>query len=160
MTDRLEIKPLGDREIVMSRDFDAPRDLVWDAYTKPELLTRWLGVRGGWTFPVCEVDLQVGGKYRWVWRGPDGAEMGVGGLFKEIVLHERLVVTEEFDEPWYEGDNVNTITFSDHGGKTRVTTTMRLDSTAIRDGVLEGPMAGGVEESYDQLASVLASEQK
>ncbi|MGH2784659.1 MAG: SRPBCC family protein [Actinomycetota bacterium] len=160
MNDTLQINASGERDIVMTREFDAPRELVWDAWTKPELLKRWLGVRGGWTFPVCEVDLVVGGKYRWVWRGPDGTEMGVSGEYREIVAPERLVATEEFDDAWYEGDCLNTIELTERDGRTTVTTTMHLDNATIRDGVLAGPMAGGVSESYDVLAQVLADEQR
>lgn len=96
----LKVAALSDREIVMTRVFDAPRNLVFDAYTKPELLKRWLGVFGGWTMAVCEVDLRVGGSYRWVWRGADGTNMGVRGIYREIVPPERLVNTEKFDEAW------------------------------------------------------------
>ena len=76
---KLQVTTPSEREIAMTRVFDAPRSLVFDAWTKPERLKRWLGVRGGWTFAVCEVDLRVGGSYRFVWRGPTGAEMGMGG---------------------------------------------------------------------------------
>ena len=98
-----------EREIVMSRVFDAPRELVFEAWTKPELLKRWLGVRNGWELAECEVDLKVGGAYRFVWRGPDGAEMGMGGVYREIVAPERLVSTEKFDDPWYEGEALDTL---------------------------------------------------
>ncbi len=82
----LEITTPSDREIVMTRVFDAPRDLVFDAYTKPELLKRWLLGPRGWSMPVCEIDLRVGGAYRYVWRrDPDGNEMGMGGVYREIV---------------------------------------------------------------------------
>jgi uncharacterized protein YndB with AHSA1/START domain len=155
---KLQITTPSEREIAMTRVFDAPRTLVFDAWTKPELLRRWLGVRAGWTFAVCEVDLKVGGKYRWVWRGPDGTEMGMGGVFREIVRPERLVATERFDEPWYEGgDAVDTTVFVEKGGKTTVTTTVRYASKEVRDAVLKSPMASGVAESYDKLAEVLAS---
>ena len=82
---KLQITTPSDRENAMTRVFDAPRNLVWDALTKPELLKRWLGVRGGWRLDVCEIDLKVGGKYRYVWRGAKGAEMGMGGVYREIV---------------------------------------------------------------------------
>src|SRR5207237_8315257 len=97
----LKVTAQSDREIVMTRVFDAPRNLVFDAYTKPELLRRWLGILGGYSMPVCEVDLRVGGTYRFVWRGPDGAEMGVRGVYREVVRPERRVHTEKFDEAWY-----------------------------------------------------------
>jgi uncharacterized protein YndB with AHSA1/START domain len=154
---KLQITTPSDRELAMIRSFDAPRGLVWDAWTKPELLKQWLGVRGGWTFAVCEVDLKVGGKYRYVWRGPSGAEMGMGGVFREVVKPERLVATEKFDESWYEGDAMDTTTFVERGGKTTVTTTVRYASKAVRDAVLKSPMESGVAESYNKLDEVLAS---
>ena len=97
-TGTLEVTTPSEREIAMTRVFDAPASMVFDAWTKPELLKRWLGVRNGWEMAVCEVDLKVGGAYRWVWRGPDGNEMGVGGVYREIVRPERLVATEKFDD--------------------------------------------------------------
>jgi uncharacterized protein YndB with AHSA1/START domain len=130
---------------------------VFDAWTKPELIKRWLGVFGGWKFVVCEVDLKVGGKYRYVWRGPGGEELAMGGVFREIVRPERLVCTEKFDEPWYPGDAVDTTVFVEKGGKTTVTTTVLYASKEARDGVLKSPMEGGVAKSYDKLAEVLAA---
>jgi uncharacterized protein YndB with AHSA1/START domain len=154
---KLQVTTPSPREIAMTRVFDAPRKLVFDAWTKPELLKRWLGVRGGWTFAVCEVDLKVGGKYRYVWRGPQGQEMGMGGVFREIVRPERIVVTELFDEAWYPGEAVDTTVMTENGGKTTVTTTVLYASQDARDGVLKSPMAQGVGESYDKLAELLAS---
>lgn len=156
----LTIEASGDRQIVMTRSFDAPRDLVWEAWTTPELLQRWLGVRNGWTLPVCEMDLKVGGTYRWVWRGPDGQEMGVGGVFREIVPPERIVTTEQFDDAWYEGEGSVTTEFVEKRGKTTATITLTYISQAVRDSVMESPMAGGVAESYDVLAELLASQEE
>ena len=99
-TGTMQVTTPSEREIAMTRVFDAPRSLVFDAWTKPELLKRWLGVRGGWSMVVCEVDLKVGGTYRFVWRkGLDGPEMGMGGVYREVVRPERLVATESFDNP-------------------------------------------------------------
>jgi len=154
---KLQVTTPSEREIAMTRVFDAPRGLVFDAWTKPELLKRWLGVRGGWTFAVCEVDLRVGGAYRFVWRGPTGTEMGMGGIYREIVRPERLVATEKFDDPWYEGEALDTTTFVERGGKTTATTTVLYASRAVRDSVLQTPMLTGVAESYDKMAEVLAS---
>jgi uncharacterized protein YndB with AHSA1/START domain len=153
----LQVTTPSDREIAMTRAFDAPPSLVFDAWTKPELLTRWLGVRGGWTFAICQVDLRVGGSYRFVWRGPDGREMGMGGVYREIVRPERLVATEKFDESWYEGEALDTTTFVEQRGKTTATTTVLYASREVRDAVLKTPMARGVAESYDKLDEVLAS---
>lgn len=153
----LQVTTPSEREIVMTRVFDAPRDLVFDAWTKPELLKRWLGVRGGWTFAVCEVDLKVRGAYRFVWRGPDGNEMGMGGIYREIARPERLVNTEKFDESWYPGEALDTMVLVEKDGKTTCTLTMLLESQEARDGVLKSGMERGVAESYDKLAEVLAS---
>ena len=153
----LQVTTPSEREIAMTRVFDAPRSLVFDAWTKPELLKRWLGVRGGWTFAVCEIDLKVGGAYRFVWRGLTGAEMGMGGVYREIVRPERLVATEKFDEPWYEGEALDTTTFVERGGKTTAMTTVLYASREVRDAVLKTPMLTGVAESYDKMADLLAS---
>ena len=146
-----------DREIAVERDFNAPRQLVFDAFTKPELVRRWLLGPDGWTMPVCEIDLRVGGAYRYVWRGPKGNDMGMGGVFREIVAPERIVATEKFDDSWYAGEAVDTTVFVEQGGQTTVTTTVRYESKEARDGVLATPMATGVAESYDTLAAYLAS---
>ena len=153
----LQVTTPSEREIAMTRVFDAPRSLVFDAWTKPELLKRWLGVRGGWTFAVCEVDLKVGGSYRFVWRGPTGAEMGMGGVYREIVRPERLVATEKFDEAWYEGEALDTMVLVERDGKTTVTTTVRYVSREVRDAVIKSGMATGVAEGYDKLAELLPS---
>lgn len=154
---KLQVSTPSDREIAMTRVFDAPRSMVFDAWTRPELLTRWLGVRGGWTFAICQVDLRVGGSYRFVWRGPGGAEMGMVGVYREIARPDRLVATEKFDESWYEGEALDTTTFVEQNGKTTATTTVRYASREVRDGVLKSPMERGVAESYDKLDEVLAS---
>jgi uncharacterized protein YndB with AHSA1/START domain len=156
-TGTLEVTTPSEREIAMTRVFDAPRNLVFDAWTKPELLKRWLGVRNGWSLAVCEVDLTVGGSYRYVWRGPDGAEMGMRGIYREILAPERLVATERFDDPWYEGEALDTIVLAEEGDKTRATTTVLYESREIRDAVLESGMTTGVGESYDVLDELLAS---
>jgi uncharacterized protein YndB with AHSA1/START domain len=155
--EKLRVSTPSDRELAMTRVFDAPRSMVFDAWTKPELLKRWLGVFGGWTFAVCEVDLRVGGKYRFVWRGKDGNEMAMGGVYREIVRPERIVCTEKFDEPWYEGDAIDTTTFVERARKTTMTTTVLYASKEVRDAVLKGPMESGVAKSYDKLAEVLAA---
>ena len=152
----LEITTPSDREIAMTRVFDAPARLVFDAWTKPELIKRWLGVRAGWTMAVCEVDLRVGGAYRFVWRGPD-MTMGMGGLYREVVPPTRLVSTEKFDEAWYEGEALDTIVLVERDGKTTATTTVRFVSREVRDAVIKSGMASGVAESYDTLADLLPS---
>ena len=157
-TGTLKIAAHGDREIVMTRVFDAPRNLVFDAFTKPELVKRWLLGPPGWTMPVCEIDLKVGGAYRYVWRrDADGTSMGMGGVYREIVAPERLVHTERFDESSYPGESLITTVLVEQGGSTTVTATMLYESREARDGVLKSNMESGVAASYDRLAELLAS---
>ena len=147
----LKITTSGDRELVMTRVFAAPRTLVFDAYTKPELVTRWLLGPPGWSMPVCEMDVRVGGTYRWVWRHDrDGTEMGMGGTYREVRAPERLVATERFDEAWYPGEALNTLVLVEQGGRTTLTQTMRYESREARDAVIKSGMESGVKASYDR----------
>ncbi len=142
----------------MTRVFDAPRQLVFDAHTKPELVKRWLLGPPGWSMPVCQIDLRVGGKYRWVWRkDDDGSTMAMGGVYREIVAPERLVATERFDEAWYPGESLNTLILVERRGRTTLTQTMQYESKDVRDAVLKSGMEKGVEASYDRLAELLAA---
>jgi uncharacterized protein YndB with AHSA1/START domain len=159
MKNLLRVKAAGDREIVITRAFSAPRDLVFDARTQPELVKRWLLGPPGWTMPVCEIDLRVGGRYRYLWRNQDGTEMGMGGVFHEIVRPERLVATERFDQPWYPGEALDTTVFVEERGKTTVTLTLLYESREARDGVLKSPMEQGMAAGYDRLEELLASQQ-
>ena len=143
----------ADREIVMTRVFNAPRRLVFDALTKPELLRRWFGPRG-WSLVVCEADLKVGGAWRWVLRGPEGRDMGMRGVYQEITAPERLVSTESFDD--YPGESRNTLTLSEENGKTTFTITVLYQSQEIREAVIKSGMEHGAAECYDKLAEILA----
>lgn len=156
-TGNLKITAPTDWEIAMTRVFNAPRRLVFDALTKPELVKQWLLGPPGWTMPVCEIDLRVGGAYRYVWRNTKGKEMGMGGVYREIVPQERLVCTELFDEAWYPGESLITTTLVEQGGRTTMTSTMLYVSQEARDGVLKSGMESGVAASYDRLAELLAS---
>ena len=153
----LKVTTPSDREIMMKRVFDAPRSLVFDCYTKPELLKRWLTGPEGWSLVVCDNDLRVGGAFRWVWRGPDGREMGMGGVHRDIARPERIVRTELFDEDWTGGETVGTLVLTEQDGKTTVTTTVLYSSPAARDGALKSGMTQGVATNYDRLAELLAS---
>lgn len=146
----------SDREITVTRTFDAPRQLVFDAFTTPEMLKQWLTGPDGWRLDVCEIDLRVGGRHRYVWRGPEQGECAMGGSFRAVSPPERLVYTELFDEDWTGGETVVTVVFEDHGDKTRVITTVRYSSEAARDGALATPMADGWSQSFQQLDAVLA----
>jgi uncharacterized protein YndB with AHSA1/START domain len=153
----LQVQANADREIVMTRVFDAPRNLVFDAFTKPELLKQWLLGPPGWSMPVCEIDLRIGGSYRYVWRrDADGTEMGCGGVYREILPPERLVQTERFDNPWYPGESLITTVLDEQRGKTTLTATMLYESRDARDGILKSGMESGVAASYDRLAELLA----
>jgi len=146
----------GDREIVVTRVFDAPRGLVFDAYTKPELVKRWLTGPDGWSMPVCEIDLRAGGKFRYVWKSDsDGHEMGMGGVYREVLKPDRIVATEVFDEAWYPGEAVDTIVLVERDGKTTLTQTICYNSRETRDAVLKSPMQYGMAMSYDRLEQVL-----
>jgi uncharacterized protein YndB with AHSA1/START domain len=152
----LKLTTHGDREIVMTRVFDAPRRLVFDAFTKPELVKQWLLGPPGWSMPVCEIDLRVGGAYRYVWRHTTkGNEMGMGGVYREIAAPERIVATEKFDEAWYPGEAVGTLVLSEQGRKTTITQTVLYQSREARDAVLKSGMEQGVAASYDRLAELL-----
>jgi uncharacterized protein YndB with AHSA1/START domain len=156
-TGALKLTTSGDRDIVMTRHFDAPRKLVWEAMTKPDLLKCWLTGPPGWTLAICEMDLTVGGAYRWVWRGPDGTEMGMGGVHREIVAPEKLVCTQLFDEDWTGGEAVGTLVLTENDGRTLLTNTVRYASNEAREAVLKTPMEHGVAHGYDQLADLLAT---
>jgi uncharacterized protein YndB with AHSA1/START domain len=152
----LKVTTPSDREIVITRVFDAPRRLVFDAYTKPELLKRWLLGPPGWTMVVCEIDPKVGGAYRYQWRGPDGAEMGMRGVYREIVRPERIVATEAFDQSWYPGEALDTIVLVEKDGKTTLTLTVLYESREARDIAIKSNMEQGLTAGYDKLAEVLA----
>ena len=153
-SNKLVVKAKSDREVEMTRAFDAPRRLVFDAHTKPELVRRWLLGPPGWSMPVCEIDLRVGGKYRYVWSGPN-FQMGMGGEYREVKAPERLVSTERYDESWYPVGAVGTMVLSEKGGVTTVTTTMRYDTKEARDAVMKSPMEQGMAFGYDTLEKLL-----
>jgi uncharacterized protein YndB with AHSA1/START domain len=153
----LKLAANGDREIVMTRDFDAPRRLVFEALIRPEFLKRWLLGPPGWTMTVCDVDLRVGGTYRYVWKNEAGHEMGMGGVYREVVPGERIVSTEKFDQSWYPGGAVGTIELVEKDGRTTLTSTILYDSKDARDAVLQSPMEQGVAAGYDRLDDVLSS---
>jgi uncharacterized protein YndB with AHSA1/START domain len=142
----------SDREIVITRVVDAPRELVFDVMTNPEHVPHWFGLRE-WTLPVCKIDLRPGGDWRYVMRGPDGTEMGMSGVYKEVAPPERLVSTESFDD--YPGESLNTMVLTEDGGKTTITVTVLYESKEIRDAVIQSGMEGGAAETYDRLAEYL-----
>lgn len=156
MTGGLKVTTPTDRTIVLARSFDAPSHLVFDAWTKPEVLERWYGARG-WSLVVCEVDLRVGGIWRFVSRGPGGAEMTQRGVYREVLRPRRLVYTERFADPSYPGESLVTHEFVEERGRTTVTSTVLLPSREALDIVLRYPMARGVAQGYERLDGVLAA---
>jgi uncharacterized protein YndB with AHSA1/START domain len=154
---KLQISTPSDREVLFTRVFEAPATLVYDAHTKPDLVRRWLLGPPGWTMPVCDIDLRVGGKYRYVWKNADGREMGMGGIYREIVASVKLVTTELFDEDWTGGETTATTAFVEKGGKTTVTTSVIYPSHEFRDGALKTRMADGMESGFARLDDLLAA---
>ena len=153
-TGTLQVTTPPEREIVLTRVFDAPRSLVFDAFTKPELLKRWFGPRG-WSLVVCEIDLRVGGTWRFVLRGPDGRDMGMRGVYREIAAPDRSVHTESFDD--FPGESLVTTVLVEDRGRTTLTATVLYPSQEVRDIVIKSGMEHGAAESYDKLAETLAS---
>lgn len=156
MSSKLVITAPGDLDIVMTRSFNAPRELVFEAMTTPEYLKRWLLGPDGWEMTVCEFDARPGGKYRYEWKHADGASMGMGGTFIEVVPPAKLVQSEKFDESWYPGDALVTTTFEEKDGVTTIAVNVHYDTKEARDGVLKSPMESGVSASYDRLEKTLA----
>ena len=141
--------------IVTRRTVDAPRALVFDCWTKPEHMRRWLGPRA-LTMISCEVDLRVGGGYRYVHRAPDGQEYAFRGEYREIVRPERLVATFVF-ELFPEAEALETLTLQEQDGKTLVTTHTLHKTMQARDGHLNSGMEGGMIEGYSRLDELLAA---
>jgi uncharacterized protein YndB with AHSA1/START domain len=150
----------SDREIVITRAFDAPRRLVWRAMTQPELIRRWLFLPPGWRMTRCEEDVRVGGAYRWEWAGPDGAlAMAMGGVYREVVPNDRLVRTERFEfgcQP-QAGEQLATLEFIEQRGGTLVRITVVYPSREARDATLASGMEQGMAAGYDNLEALLAS---
>jgi uncharacterized protein YndB with AHSA1/START domain len=142
-----------DREIVMTRVFDAPRRLVFEAWTSPEHLPHWMLGPPGWTMTVCEVDLRPGGAWHFAWRNADGTEMDMRGVYQEIVPPERVVHIESWGGDWPE--TLNTQVFSEENGKTTITLTILYPSKEARDAALKTGMKEGVNLSFNRLAEHL-----
>jgi len=145
----------SDREVVMTRVFHAPRKLVFEAWTTPKYLQRWLLGPEGWTMPVCEIDLRPGGAWHFAWRNSDGTEMSMRGTYKEVKPPERLVSTESWGPEWPE--TLNTIELHEENGITTMTLTILYVSKEARDNALKTGMADGVEASFGRLEKVLES---
>ena len=143
----------SDTEILIQRVVDAPRRIVFEAWTNPKHIPVWLSGLEGWTMPVCEMDLRPGGTWRYVWRKSDGAEMAMGGSIREVVPGERLVTTERWGPEWPE--TVNTLALSEAGGKTTIRLTIKYPSKDARDAALRTGMKEGMDLSFARLDDLL-----
>jgi len=160
MKHALEVATPSDLEILMTRVFDAPRHLVWDAMTKPELIRRWLYAPEGWTMTVCEGDDKVGGTFRWAWHGPDGKPaLAIWGVNREVVPPEKIVHTESMamGDGIPLGELLATVNLSEQGGRTTLRMTLLFPSKEARDGAIASGMARGVGAGYDRLDAILAA---
>lgn len=145
----------SDREAALTRVFEAPRDLVYEAWTSAEHVPHWLLGPEGWEMPVCEMDLRPGGSWRYVWRKEDGTEMEMTGDYREIVPLQRIVNTERWGGEWPE--TLNTVTFAEGDGRTTVTITVLYPSREARDAAIATGMADGAEQSFARLDELLRS---
>jgi uncharacterized protein YndB with AHSA1/START domain len=155
----LTISTPGDRQIVVVRELEAPRELVFLCYSKPELLRRWYGMPD-WTTHVCEIDFRVGGRWRIGQRSPDGYELASQGLYSAIVAPERIEQTEYYDDNWTQGGTVNVLTLEEKNGVTTATSMITFTTPEARAAAAASPMAVGMEIGFKRLDAVLAEEQQ
>jgi uncharacterized protein YndB with AHSA1/START domain len=142
-----------DRELVMTVVVAGPKRRVFEAWTDPKQLPKWLLGPPGWTMPVCEIDLRPGGAWHFVWRKSDGAEMGMRGVYREVTPSQRLISTESWGEPWPE--TINTLQLFEKDRKTTITQSILYESKDARDAALKTGMKHGVAASFDRLAEHL-----
>lgn len=151
----------SETEVLVKRSFDAPVHLVWRAYMEPDLLRRWCTAMPGWSMPVCEMDMRVGGTYRWRWRNDEnGQEFGFTGDVLEVAPHSKIVHTQLFDagtlgESMGNEPSIITVTFHEVHGITNVTTSIQYASKADRDAAFATGMTDGMEMSYQVLDGML-----
>ena len=152
----------SDTEVVVTRSFNAKRALVWEACTKPELVQRWMLGPPGWTMPVSEMDVRPGGKFRWIWRSQeDGSQFGFHGVFKEVEAPAKLRHTEIYDpgdvggDMGEAGEAMVTLTLTERGGVTTLTTLIDFGSKQARDAAVSTGMTDGMEASYQNLDALL-----
>jgi uncharacterized protein YndB with AHSA1/START domain len=148
----------SDREIVMSRVVDAPRKLVFEAWTSAEELPHWMLGPDGWTMPSCQVDLRPGGSWHFVWRRTDGPETRTRGVYQEILAPERIVSTESWGGNW--PDTLNTLILTEEDGTTTIRNRMLYPSKEARDAALATGMEAGMSQTFDRLAEYLRTKQR
>jgi uncharacterized protein YndB with AHSA1/START domain len=142
----------SDTQVLITRDFNAPPHLVYKAYTTPELVRRWWAGRRG-TMTVADIDLRVGGTWRFVMTSTEGMEVAFHGTYREIVPDERLVHTEVY-EAMPDAEVVNTITFAEAEGRTKMTVLVDCRSKELRDGMMASGMETGMQEAYDLIEEI------
>jgi uncharacterized protein YndB with AHSA1/START domain len=152
----LNITLPNDQEVLIKRTFNAARQLVFNAYTQPKLVRRWMLGPPGWTFVVCEIDLRVSGIYRFAWTGPEG-ELAMSGVYREIAPPERLVSSELFDQDWTGGETLSTLLLSEDDGITTLTQTIRYSSREARDAALQTGMEHGMAASFSRLDELVST---
>lgn len=145
----------SDREIEITRTFKAPAELVFDCWTIPALIKRWLGF-ADWTFVTCDFDARVGGKWRFVVKSPDGFEMGSGGEVLELTRPDWIKTTELYDQDWTGGETIVTNSISEHDGISVSVVTILYPTKEARDGARATPMANGMETGFKRLEELLA----
>jgi uncharacterized protein YndB with AHSA1/START domain len=161
--DKAQVTLPSEREVKVTRSFKAPRALVYRAYTEPELVRQWLLGPPGWSMPVCEMDVRVGGRYRWRWRNDqDGSEFGFAGTFREVQPAAKLVHTEAYDpgtvaDDFPRNDAIVTVTFTEEDGVTMLTSVVDFGSREARDAAVATGMTDGMEQSYQLLERLLAN---
>jgi uncharacterized protein YndB with AHSA1/START domain len=155
MTHTLDVATPTDLTIVLTRDFDAPRELVFSAHTDSRHLPHWMLGPEGWTMPICEIDLRPGGAWRCIWRGEDGTEMAITGVYLEVDPPARVVHTETWGGDWAETQN--TLEFVEVDGRTTLTSTMLFPTREARDAALGTGMNDGVAVGFARLDAYLSS---
>jgi uncharacterized protein YndB with AHSA1/START domain len=146
-----------DEQILITREFAAPKHLVYKAYTTPELVKRWWNAKRG-EVTIADIDLRVGGTWRYVMVTDDGLEVGFHGEYREIVENERIVSTEIYEGAPGDGEGaINTITFTEVDGRTTLTVVTELPNKEIRDMVIDSGMEAGLQDAYDLLEEVAVS---
>ena len=159
--DKAQVTLPTEREVKVTRSFKAARPLVYRAYTEPELVRRWLLGPPGWSMPVCEMDVRVGGKYRWRWRSDEnGDEFGFSGTYREVQAPAKIVHSEAYEPGTVGGgypgnDAIVTVTFAEEGGVTTMTTLIDFGSREGRDAAMQTGMTDGMEQSYQLLDKLL-----
>jgi uncharacterized protein YndB with AHSA1/START domain len=158
-TAELKVTTPSDLEIVITRGFNAPRQIVWEAMSNPEILKRWLFGPPGWSMTVCEGDLRAGGTFHWAWSGPEGVQMAMRGVYREVEAPERVVRTETFEVGCNAqvGEQLASMVLTDEGERTGLILTLSYPTNEARDGALASGLEQGMSAGYNRLDELLSS---